>query len=456
MAPAAFYITLKGMNHAFLLRTAALLLLSAGPAGAQPNFDSASSLADIIETAKALPVPEAAAGPRRAVKDWTIMVFMNGKNDLYNFAINDLNEMEQAGAPANVNLVVETGRKAYVPPPPPSSNPYGFPNIPGFGGMAARPAITLPPTEYWAGVRRYLIQKDADPARVTSPVLQELKADMGDWNHLAEFGLWAKAAYPAKRYMLVVWNHGSGWKSAEVFPAQKGISYDDETRHYITGVQLGQALAKMGGVDVYASDACLMQMAEVAYELRNSAPLIIGSEETEPGEGWAYNYFLEGLGSAPLAPEAFAKAAVQGFSRYYAEKNQKTTISALYSRNLGTLKTLTDQWAALAMTTDRAALKAARNETKTFADVESKDFIHFLSLTAEKTASPELKAKSRELAAYIASDVLLYNSTTGDAYKNAYGLGIYMPYTIPDTAYNDLAWAKAGRWFEFVNWIQKQ
>ncbi|OGR44755.1 MAG: hypothetical protein A2X35_05500 [Elusimicrobia bacterium GWA2_61_42] len=439
------------MNHAITLKFAALFLFSAGGAAAELNFDKPPSLAEIIETAKAAPaVP---ASPQKAVKEWTILVYMNGKNDLYNFALNDLNEMEQAGAPAEANLVVEAGRRAYIPPPPVSGNPFGIPNFPGFPGMMTGKAAA--PAASWSGIRRYQIRKDSDPSAVTSPVLEEFNADMGDWNHLAEFGLWAKAKFPARRYMLVVWNHGSGWKSVEILPREKGISYDDETRNYISGVQLGQALAKMGGVDVYASDACLMQMAEVAYELRDSAPLIIGSEETEPAEGWAYNYFLEGLAGAQLTPENLAASAVRGFARYYTEKAQKTTISALYTRNLVTLKTLTDQWAALAMTTDRAALKAARNETKTFKDIESKDFIHFLTLTAEKTPSPELKARSRELAAFAASSVLLYNATTGDAYKNAYGLGIYMPYTIPDTGYNALAWAKAGKWFEFVNWIQK-
>lgn len=212
----------------------------------------------------------------------------------------------------------------------------------------------------------------------------------------------------------------------------------------------------MGGVDLYASDACLMQMAEVAYELRNYAPLVIGSEETEPAEGWPYHYFLAGLKTAALTPENVAAAAVQGFRRYYSESGEKVTISALYTRALPELKALTDRWAAAAMASgDRAALKTAKNETKRFKDVESVDFIHFLTIAAEKASSRELKTKSRDLAAFIASRVLLYNSTLGDPNKNAYGLGIYLPYSIPDPVYNGLAWARAGKWFEFSNWIQK-
>lgn len=436
--------------------TALFIFSSLSQAAAGLSSGSLSALNDLPGADLAMPAVPLPAAPEKAVKEWTIMVFMNGKNDLYNFALNDLNEMEQAGVPADVNLVVEAGR-LYIPPAPPPGpgNPWGFPpNFPGFPGMS--PGRAPAGDASWSGIRRYLIQKDSDPAQVTSPVLEEFKGDMGDWNHLVEFGLWAKAKFPARHYMLIVWNHGNGWKSAKAFPAAKGISYDDETGHHITGVQLGQALAKMGGADIYASDACLMQMAEVAYELKNSAPLIIGSEETEPADGWPYHYFLEGLRNTALTSENIAASAVLGFTRYYTEKSKKVTISALYTRNLSTLKTLTDQWAALAMTTDRAALRAARLATKPFADIESHDFIHFLNLAAEKTPSPELKAKSLELSAFISSKVLIRNSTTGDAYKNAYGLGIYMPYSIPDTAYNELAWAKSGKWFEFINWIQKQ
>ncbi|MCM2267115.1 MAG: clostripain-related cysteine peptidase [Elusimicrobiales bacterium] len=429
-----------------ILRPFSFLLLSSccliGTARAQ-------ALRQLQGLAAAEPQAQAIPEPARGMKELTIMVFMNGKNDLYNYALSDLNEMERAGVPANVNLVVEAGRRAYVPPPP-STNPFGFPNIPGFPGMMS------PKNASWSGIRRYLIQKDFNQAEVTSPVLEEFNGDMGDWNHLAEFGLWAKSRFPARRYMLVVWNHGTGWKSAALSPELKGISYDDETQHHITGVQLGAALAKMGGLEVYASDACLMQMAEVAYELKDQAKVIIGSEETAPADGWPYHFFLAGIHNKPLTAETLAAAAVQGYNRYYAETTQKTTISAVYTRNLAALKTMTDQWAAAAMASgDRAGLKAARNDTKTFKDVESKDLVHFLTLAAQKSSSADVRAKSLALADLITSGVVFQNAYTGETNRNANGLGIYMPYSIPDTAYNALAWAKGGRWFEFINWIQK-
>ncbi|HAH30969.1 MAG TPA: hypothetical protein DCL44_01495 [Elusimicrobia bacterium] len=431
-----------------------LLFIPAIAGALDMDFNQGISVKDFIKSAKSAgyaPVPAVpAAKPQQdvAVKEWTIMVFMNGKNNLTDYTIDDMNEMEMTGVPENVNLVVEAGR---IPRPPPTF-PIDFPYF-----MVMKPAPTrVPAASAWTGVRRYYIQKDNNLVAVTSPILEELKADMGDWQHLAEFGLWAKEKFPARHYMLIVWDHGNGWKSRDIGYPVKAISADDETGREISGVQLGQALAKMGGVDIYASDACLMQMVEVAYELKNYTSVIVGSEENEPGAGWAYNYFLGRLQNIDLTAENIAEAAVRGFSQYYGEQKTGVTISALHTRDLSTLKTLTNQWVALAMNLgERSLLYQAEKESKIFSNIESRDMMDFLTLAAAKTGSSVLKEKSLELAGFISSNVVFANAPYGDSYKNATGLAIYMPYSIPDSSYSNLAWAKAGNWYQFITWLQK-
>lgn len=119
-------------NTTPLFSACALLaaLLPAAVAGA----GDAGAVRGLLSASAPAPVPEPAA-PEKAGKEWTIMVFMNGKNDLSNFALNDLNEMEQEGSPENVNLVVETGRRA---PPAPAHAPFGFPDFPDIPGMAMK------------------------------------------------------------------------------------------------------------------------------------------------------------------------------------------------------------------------------------------------------------------------------------------------------------------------------
>ena len=200
-----------------------------------PDFDGRTSAERTIAAAS---VPDLKTpAPARAEAEWTILAFMNAKNNLEASGLADLNEMELAGSSEKVNIVAELGR------------------IKGNDDSDGD----------WTGARRYFVNKDADSAKINSALLAELpKADMGDWQHLAEFIAWGKQNYPAKHYMVIVWNHGNGWKSRT--PAQKGLSNDDETGNHITTVQLGQALTQSGKLDIFAMDACIMQMAEVAWE----------------------------------------------------------------------------------------------------------------------------------------------------------------------------------------------
>ncbi|MCK5358160.1 MAG: hypothetical protein KAJ48_07170, partial [Elusimicrobiales bacterium] len=146
------------------------------------------------------PKPEVRPQPEQ---EWTIMIYVNAKNDLEKFGLNDINEMEIIGSSDKVNIVVELGR------------------MNGFDSS----------DDNWTGTRRYLIKKDNNNKAITSPVIAELgKVDMGDWKHLVDFGAWAKTNYPAKKYMLIVWNHGTGWEKGVKSMKNKGLSYDFETK----------------------------------------------------------------------------------------------------------------------------------------------------------------------------------------------------------------------------------
>ncbi len=450
------------------------IFLAAGAGAQEVSFDTGGSLKDVIEQAANTDVPAAPSSADmdgKAVKDWTIMVFMNGKNSLSPYVTKDMNEMEVFGPTPNINIVTEAGRTASQNESYPGGDYDDFdpdyngivpqtdgPSIPPFMGKTR---TSTPSSADWSGVRRYEIVKDTDTREIGSKVIETLaRTDMGDYDHLADFVMWAKVRYPAKRYMLIVWNHGDGWKtkSLKSKPAMKGISYDDETGNGITTVQLGWALKKMGGVDIYASDACLMQMSEVIYELKDSVPVIVGSEETEPGDGWAYDFFLERVhkNQNNLTPQVMATAAVEGYNQYYSGKGQGTTQSAVTTINLDSFRALVDQWTVLAMSKgEKDLLKQALSETMEYEGVDSRDFTHFLTLTASKTNVPELKAKSLEVIDFIAKKIVFKNATSGEGYKTSAGLGIYLPADYYDHTYSNLAWSADGKWDEFIQWLNK-
>ena len=159
----------------------------------------------------AIPVPVDFAADDSAPlaeKEWTVMVFMNGKNNLEGDALADINEMEKAGSSAGVNVIVEVGQ---------------------FTGDR---------------MARYYITKDTQAAVIASPVLGAAASiDMGDPASVKDFALWAEKRFPARKYMLVLWDHGTGWLKGNPAPARssaKGISEDWITKHNIDTPQLGR------------------------------------------------------------------------------------------------------------------------------------------------------------------------------------------------------------------------
>jgi len=353
------------------------------------------------------------------------MVFLNGKNNLEPDALTDMNEMEMVGSSDRINIVTELGRIA---------------------GYSAADGD-------WKGSRRYLVKKDADAKKISSPVLQNLgQVDMGDYRHLADFGKWAKKQYPAKKYMLIVWNHGKGWEKY-AGGATKGISYDDETGNHITTQQLALALQELGGVDLYASDACLMQMVEVAYEIKDHSRYILGSEETEPAGGYAYDKFLTLLNATPgFTPEQLGKAVVDTFYEYYQATDERYyTHSLLNAAALPGLAAAVDGFAgAMVSAGEKDVIKGAIYDAQWFAAPDSKDLWHFSELVGARTKAPAVAATSRALQDYITGNLVVY--TRNSIYSgDSRGIAVFIP-SAYNYSYDRLAWAQASGWDEFLAW----
>jgi len=355
----------------------------------------------------------------KGAAEWTIMVFINGKNNLESYGAKDVNEMEVVGSDENTNVVVELG------------------------------AMDV-------GAKRMLVAKDDKPGEVTSQSQDIGKVDMGDWKHLVDFGQWAKKTYPARHYMLVVWNHGSGWDKKKDEVGARGISYDDETGNHITTQQLGQALAAMGGVDVYGSDACLMQMAEVSYELKDYAGVIVGSEETEPGDGWDYTGFLKKLAGKPGASaEDVGKAVMDSYNEYYGNAGQGGTQSYVRSQMFEDFVGAVKAWTSAVMAAgEKDVVKAARKSVQSYAVSDNVDLIHFVNLIGGKTQNGSVKSSGQALVKFVQEKLVAGNAVTG-SYGNSGGIAVYLPKYSVSSAYADLAWAKASSWGDFAQYVLK-
>lgn len=367
-----------------------------------------------------------------ATKDWTVMVFINGDNNLSEAGAEDINEMEKAGSTSRVNIIVQydSQRSWYNPDA--------------------------------GSTKRYYIEKDSDSSTINSPVLADMgEVNMGDYNVLFEFVKWGMTNYPAEHYALVIWNHGSGWDK-EVRLPHKGISYDDTDGDHITTPELGTAMAKIKAfrgknLDIMGMDACLMQMLEVAYEVRDSVDIVVASEETEPWDGWPYDDILNSLINSPeMSPKEFAATIASKYLASYSggsQGSQKVTQAAINVTAFPDFISSLNDFCRTAMDSSSAvksAIKQQVESTQTFYVRTNRDLFHFLRLVASKVESSDLKAKAEAVLA-LENDVVIKNAASSGQYSNAYGLAVYLPTSYYDSEYDTLALAKNTLWDEFIH-----
>jgi len=365
-----------------------------------------------------------------AEKEWTFMVYLNADNNLDSFGLKDVNEMEKIGSTDKINIIVLLDRE---------------------NGTA----------------KKLFITKDADGNNITSKVIEEMGVyDMGSYKNLISFFEWGMKNYPAKHYALDIWNHGAGWNKSRSVGPIKGISYDDQSGNHITTPQLGEAMAtiyQMLGnrkLEVLAMDACLMQMAEVTYEIKDYVEFCVASEETEPGDGYTYDYFLGPLAENPaMGAREFAKVMSQAYKKWYASINQASTQSSI---DLAQFATFVAKFNALcdkmtSMTDDKAFVtaikKAVLPKTQAFYYRTNKDLGHFLSLVQKNVNNAELQTLLTEtLALYGAGQNPLVsdNSAFGATMANATGLAIYFPTSAPGSDYAAIKFGKDCSWFTFL------
>jgi hypothetical protein len=391
----------------------------------------------VADDAHILAARRAAAPNGRGTLKWTVMVFMNAANDLDDYSELNINQMEQAQTNPNVRVVVQWKR-----------------------------AARFAPQGSWTGTRRYLIQYDADTQTVNSRLLEDLGqgVDMGSAATLREFVRWARANYPADRYALVIWNHGSGWRSRAALRG-RAVSFDDELGTSIKIWELPTAIRPTSAdplMDVLLFDASLMQMLEVAYECRNIARYIVGSEESPPGEGYPYHEILKPLmDNSDIAPAQWAAAIPRLFVNWYHRNYpyyRNITQSAVDAARLEAVVEALDALAASLLSRRTLyvnALARARQDAQSYSTYpEYRDLWHAAELIRQYTGDAELSLRVNALhnamrQAIVAND---RDTRTGSRVFHSYGLSIYYPDAGSYLGrYSNTALSRASRWDE---WLQ--
>lgn len=216
-------------------------------------------------------------------REWLIMLYQNADDPILEGDIfTDLNEAEWVGSSAAVTIVSQLDR-------------YDG-EFDGDGD--------------WTGTRRFLVKQDSDLTTIGSQVIKDLgEVDSGSPAALVDFALWAMKSYPAKKYALILSDHGAGWVGGWNDSAPKADSS-------LTVNEIDQALAtilqksKVRQLELLGFDACLMSEMEVLAGMAPYARYAVASQETEPALGWAYSKFLAALAAKPTQSGAELATAI--------------------------------------------------------------------------------------------------------------------------------------------------
>lgn len=452
-----------------------------------PSFSQSFGL-DSVRTVDlpAAAVPAAAVSGPAQPKDWTIIFYATTKDALRYSFVQSLLELKSVGATSKVNIAIEGTF--------PVESAEGVISTPtvrmGMGG--AWDYATLESVAKNAITKDKMISESVLTAFSGDIVSRELKADSGDWKRVAAFARWAKTAYPARRYAFVIFGHGNGIFDAKK-TSQKGTLMDVETKDYVTLPEMRAMMANIGRVDAFIMTSCIMQMGEVAWQIKDYTDVVVGSSELM----WSSGYDMAGLvAELQSDPSISARQLGADVAKGYVDRVKANQLpgghaSVILTSRLPEFGGKLDAWvdAELALNDKTAINKGIAAVSRfdifgvtlaTSAAVASGvsisgDLYDFVSIVTENTpqdtpAQQLARQRGRELMNFI-SNGLIYKyyytgvSNTGYDFGRSHGVSLHVPPVkliggtwdefskYLETDYWSLPFANETKWGAFLNWM---
>lgn len=408
-----------------ILMALSLLLLSACSATSEPSTDQSSD-GGVASTQEQI----ADTNPYDGDVEWTVILYQDADDDvLEEDMFYDLNEAEKVGSTGQVNIVSQFDRYDGA-----------------FDGDGD-----------WTTTKRFFVTQDDDLEKINSEELDDLgETNMAESSTLVDYVTWAIKNYPAKKYALILSDHGMGWPGGWTDPDP-----DEEDQLYLN--EITQALSKIikttgsGKLEFVGFDACLMSQLEVFSALEPYAKYSVASEETEPAMGWAYQSFLSALVADPsmsgegLAHEVVgsyivederivdedARYVLMGEEEYTQEEAVadffgSVTLTAVDLSQVPALVSSLNAFTDVLVKEDQPTIAEARAYAQSyesvFGDDEPASYIdlgNFAELAGESTGSSEVVQSAIALQEAIKNAVIA--EVHGDDRPGSTGIAIYFP-----------------------------
>ena len=338
---------------------------------------------------------------------WTILLYMCGADleSQNGLATSDLNEIKSvSGQDDEVNFVIQTGG-----------------------------ASSWQTSGISASYNQRFHVENKKLVSDNSKVYSSYKS-MGLSSTLQDFIEWGINTYPAEKVGLIFWNHGG---------AMRGVCYDEKksddcllTNEVTTAVS--GALSKLGmtgeKLEFVGYDACLMQVQDIASVNSDYFNYMIASEESEAGEGWDYDTWVDDL-FAKKSTETILKAIVDGFIADNGGVSSTRNDQTLSYLDLSKMPAYITAWNNMAKqlankitSSNKSSFNTLVKKAKYYADsdytyygiFDAKDFVNKLS--SNSTFNPGSDYTNAVLTAF--SDLVAYSSC-GKGAGNSYGLCLF-------------------------------
>ena len=246
-------------------------------------------------------------------------------------------------------------------------------------------------------------------------------ASMGLSSTFQSFLEWGLTKYPAEKTGVILWNHGG---------AMRGVCYDekksdDALLNSEVNSALKNAFSKTGRTEKLewiGYDACLMQVQDIAEFNSQYFNYMIGAEESEAGEGWDYDTWVDDLYAGKSTP-TILKAICDGFIQSYQD-----TYGAYYG-NDQTLSYLNLSY----MTEYKTAFEALASQLKSKVSSNTSSFKNMLKNNVQcYGTSYYTKEDLSEMGISTSQAVNNYGMVYQDGYYIDYGYNYFGTFDVKD------------------------
>ena len=255
------------------------------------------------------------------------------------------------------------------------------------------------------------------------------KRNMGDPGTLSDFLSYAISAAPAKRYILVFWDHGGG----PVFGLCNDQNFNDDSlslSELRTGLKNGLNGTKM---DIIAFDCCLMNCVDLCYDLYGFADYAVVSQELVSGTGLNYDEWIK-----PVVqnPSVSTQSIAMSMADTYVAENSKgrdattATMSVIDTEKMPAVMDAANAFSASLtkeIENNLSGVVRLRTQLTSFGEFLDYDASDLVDVEDMCTAFSALLPQESETLKQASRQAVSYNVTTSDIASYAHGMSFFMP-----------------------------